>query len=254
MKSKIITSVRFTGSGHEFKKNIIKNVLKKYKNIFLILLTLLTLSNCTTSDNPEPKGIAYYNFKSEDIPRLLSYTEDQIITFKNQNNDERKFKVYSVSKNYRDLYAVGMGFFSNSAATYFYYDIKEIHFTEFPNGSSFHIQLIRWPLNTELAKSNIYTEYPSKFNASIQYFPWWNGQLINDNWYYGIPIKYDQIKNTLISNGITYTNVLTLTSNNNTVNPSGSLLHPRNVNVLYFDEQNGIIGFDDLEGKQWRIQ
>ncbi len=228
--------------------------MKNLKHIFLTLLTLLALASCTPTENSAPKGPAYYNFKSEDIPRLLPYAENQIITFKNQNNDERKFKVYSVSKNYRELYAVGMGFFSNSAATYFYYDIKEIYLVDYPNGASFMIQFIRWPLNTELAKSNIYHEYPSIFGGNIQYFPWWNGEVGANSWDLDIFMNYNLPKITITSNGVIYRNVLKIMSNNNTVNPAGSSTYPRNVNVLYFDEQNGIIGFDDLEGKQWRIQ
>lgn len=236
-------------------KDNMKIVNKKIEDIFLTMLILLVFSSCTKSENTVNSGPVYYSFKSEDISRLLPYKKGQIITFKNQTNEERKFEVFSVSKDYKELYAVGMGFFSNSAASYFYYDIKQIVFQEISSGRSFEIQFQRWPLNTELAKSNIYREYPSAFNCSIISFPWWNGQLNNNNeWYFDIKLNYNQIKNTFISNGTTYENVFTLSSNNNIVNPSGSLTHPRNVNVLYFDEKNGIIGFDDLDGKQWRIQ
>lgn len=234
-------------------KGNIQIVNNKIKDNLLIILILFAFASCTKSENPVISNKAYYNFKGEDLPRLLPYKKGQVITFKSQTNEERKFEVFSVSKDYKELYAVGMGFFSNSAASYFYYDIKEIVFQEIPSGSSFKIQFQRWPLNTELAKSNIYLEYPSAFHCWINDFPWWNGPSDSIN-HFDIKIKYDQIKNTMVSNGTTYKNVFTLSSYKNIVDSSGSLTHPRNVNVLYFDEQNGIIGFDDLDGKQWRIQ
>jgi len=51
-------------------------------------------------------------------------------------------------------------------------------------------------------------------------------------------------------NGKTFKNVLVLSSNNDSI-----IEQPlcKDVNILYYDETQGIIGFDDLNGNEWRL-
>lgn len=51
------------------------------------------------------------------------------------------------------------------------------------------------------------------------------------------------------NNGTQYKNVIVLSSDNKT--PINSI---KNVNVIYYDEEQGIIGFDDLNNKHWRLE
>ncbi len=54
-------------------------------------------------------------------------------------------------------------------------------------------------------------------------------------------------------NNRTYANVLVFESNKDVVlEPSN--IYPKNVNVIYYEYNYGVIGFDDLNGNQWRIQ
>jgi hypothetical protein len=223
-------------------------------SLILISVSLLFL-NCSENNPSSSGGVAYYNFRNSDLEKLLPYAENQVIVFKNQNGEERKFKVSSVNKNYHNSYTVGMGFFTTYAAKYFDYDAKEIDFVEYPSAiPSFEIYLSRWPENTELAKSNVVQEYPSVFGGGIQYFPYWNGEIGANNWELNISIDYKLNKISFVSNGLEYKNVLVLKSNNNKVTESNNPNYVRNVNILFFDEKKGIIGFDDLDGKEWRLQ
>jgi hypothetical protein len=217
------------------------------KKVFLFT-TIIILASFFLSCSEEEE--AYYRFSSQDNKRLLPYTEGQVLKFYNQNNEERTFTIRAVSIWKKEQYAVGMGFFTSSAAYYFYYDKKEIYFVDskivvLPVPS--HIYFKRWPLNTELAKQNTYTEYPSKFSGVISHFSW-NGDYLS--------IDYEQKKIEMFVNERTYKNVFVLNSGNDTIikfiRANGDILY-RDVNVFYYDEMEGIIGFDDLNGNKWRL-
>lgn len=224
------------------------------KSILKTSLFLVFLISCNIPDEVEESNkIAYYNFKSTDLDKLLPYTENQQLIFKNQMGDERIFQVKRVSKYFKNSYTVGMGFFTSYAAKYFDYDKKNIFFHNELAGE-FEINFIRWPNNTELAESNIYYEYPSSFSAYIDSFPYWNG-LSNENVPSSyIKIDYSLIKTTMAINGTIYNDVLKFVSNNNASLPSSNPNCPKNVNVIYYDAKKGIIGFDDLDNKNWRLQ
>ena len=58
-------------------------------------------------------------------------------------------------------------------------------------------------------------------------------------------------------NGKTYSKVIVFESNKTQVlhldYPSPPY-RPSNVNRIYYDQNSGIIGFDDLNGKKWRLE
>jgi hypothetical protein len=214
------------------------------KKAFLFsTILLLIITSCY-----KEKKIAYYRFTSVDNQRILSYTEGQVLKFMNQSNDERDFTIRSISVSLKQRYNVGMGFFSPEAASYFYYDSKHIGFIDSKMEQCFSINFVRWPLDDELAKKDIYTEYPSRLSAAIQYMSFWNGGDAN--------IDYEQRKIEMIVAGKTYKNVFVLMSGNNSIIeyllPDGTT-QIRDVNVIYYDEVEGIIGFDDLNGNEWRL-
>ena len=150
--------------------NKLKNLTYVTVSKTSILILFILLIGCIKPDN-EIGNInkeAYYNFKDDDKQKLLSYLENQQINFKNQSGQERIFKITSVSKYYRNSYTVGMGFFTSYAAKYFDYDEKKVYLCDEMCGN-FEITFSRWPINTELAKSNINIEYPSSFKGYITY-------------------------------------------------------------------------------------
>lgn len=223
------------------------------KSVFFIFFFLLMGCSNPYGSADNSNKVAYYNFKDSDTEKLLPYLLNQQIVFKNQLGEERIFQIFSVSKYYKNSYTVGMGFFTSYAAKYFDYDEKKIYFNNSICGG-FEINFLRWPNDTELAKSNIKYEYPSSFSGHINNFPYWNG-IPNPNYYSStISIYYPSNKISMTSNGIIYNNVIKIESNNNTSLTSSDPNCPKNVNIIYYDTKKGIIGFDDLDNKNWRLQ
>jgi hypothetical protein len=56
----------------------------------------------------------------------------------------------------------------------------------------------------------------------------------------------------MLINGVNYENVIVIKSNSDTPRIISSSTD-RNVNIVYYDIIKGIVGFDDLDNKQWRI-
>ena len=206
------------------------------KKIFLFS-TIIIFASFILSCSEETKE-AYYRFTSQDNKRLLSYSEGQVLKFYNQNNEERTFTIGGIST-IKNQYTVGMGFFTSASSYYFYYDSKSINLFDSKMEQLFRIYFQRWPLNTDLAKENKYTEYPSKFSGTISW-RFWNGDYLS--------VDYEQIKIEMSVNGKTYKNVFVLNSGNDSI-----IDVYRDVNVIYYDETEGIIGFDDLNGNEWRL-
>ena len=144
------------------------DIMNNLKNRIPLLLILLSILFVCVSCEGRNEQEAYYRFSSQDKKRLLPYKEGQVLKFYNQTNEERTFTIYAINTSLKTQYKVGMGFFGGSAASYFYYDEKRITFFD-SIGIPHRIYFQRWPLNTDLAKENRYTEYPSKFSASINY-------------------------------------------------------------------------------------
>lgn len=227
----------------------------QWRTIKLVLGILLLWSFTGCTSNPSTSnGIAYYQFRGDDFPKLLPYKTNEVLLFRDQFNQERRFGFTQIDRYYRSSYTVGMGFFTSYAAKYFDYDEKNIQCNINSSGCYrlFSMHFVRWPLNTELAKNNSYVEYPSAFTAYIDDFPYWNKNSAN----YGIDnitIRYDQPTMQLSCFNTTYTQVLKLESNSNTALPNSAQDVPRNVHILYYDITQGIVGYDDLDGHQWRL-
>lgn len=212
-------------------------------------LSILLFAGCTKPAEPKINEKAYYHFNETDNKKLEPYAETQIIKFKNENGDERDFKISLSLARYKELYGVGMGFFSSQAATYFYYDSKVFQFQTYPDTTfAFSINFSKWPENTELAESDIYHEYPSELRGRIL-FPYWNGVNGSNEQDFYISINFKTPGNPMNINGIQYENVFVFHSNNSTPISSS-----KNVNVIYYDAKQGIVGFDDLDNDHWRLQ
>ena len=221
--------------------------MKHIKKTTPLLLLMLSISlACMTCEKP-PKfqEKAYYQFTSLDNQRLLPYTEGQVLKFMSQNNEERYFTIYSVNTQIKTQYSVGMSI-SGLEAGYFYYDSKEIGLID-SETKWFKIYFNRFPLDVQLAKHDDYTEYPSRFYSCINYFSPWNGMNEYGRYDGCVSIHYEQEKIEMTFNGKTYKNVFVFNSGNN------SIIHERNINIIYYDEIEGIIGFDDLNGNKWRL-
>lgn len=221
------------------------------KNLFfsvLAMIIFIIFTSCSKSAEPVNNELPYYSFKEADREKILPYVENQVIKFKNEDGTERNFKV-SLSESFpKVLYGVGMGFFGGFAATYFYYDSKAIEFQSYPDSVfAFSVTFSKWPLTTEFEDSDKRREYPSAVRGFIL-FSYWNGVKNENERELNIPINFNVTKNRMTINGRQYNKVATIISNNK--NPLSNIY---NVNVIYYDEKEGIVGFDDLNNHQWRL-
>lgn len=211
------------------------------KNTTILLIFLLTIS----CEIDEPKE-AYYNFKDNDFEKILDFELNNTITYKNQLNEEIVYEVNEVSLDYKNQLSKG-GWVLPGSINYFYYDEKVIELISNSTNYKIKYNFIRFPIDIEQAKKDDLTEYPSLFYGSV-YLYLWNG--INDNG--TINIEYQNETIDMNINGTDYQNVIIIQSNN--PNPIIYSSTPeRNINVVYYDLNNGIIGFDDLNNNQWRI-
>lgn len=213
------------------------------------LLFIVLIAGC----KKDPGGVAYYAFEDTDINRLLNYTPNQILTFKNDLGEERNFRVSRVTDKFKNQEVEGMGIFNTYAASYFYYDSKEIYFEKYPvTNASFSISFTRFPIDVKLAKTNITQKYPSEFRAFITAFPYWNGNTSSS--YSSVPINYGSIKSDILLDGKLYKNLFSFKSDNPSPVKFDHETHTHDVNLIYFDERMGLVGFKDLNNQTWVIQ
>ena len=219
--------------------------------IQLSLFVLGVLFVCTSCKEKEPpKEVAYYRFTPADYQRLLPYKEGQVLKFRNQNGEERTISVHRISTTKKQ----------SNAYHYYYYDSKEIVLVNDDAKeidsirARFVLLFYRYP-SDKLAEKDIYTEYPSKFSAAFRLSLFWNGNPI-------ILMDYDQEKIEMTVNGKTYRNVFVFYSYYDKIleipcldETNGEIYYIIvSVNVIYYDEFEGIIGFDDLKDNgQWRL-
>lgn len=222
------------------------------KAIIYIALLMFGLLSCSKKN--ANNGIPYYQFSKEDKSRLLaSYNEGRELVYKNQDNEEIKFKV-SKSTTEKTLYAVG-ALWGTYLSEKFYYDAQtiEMQYNEY-FWSTCKIELDKYPVG-----SNYLTQYPvagtPEFIGFIT-FPLWNGFNGEDSFSNSIKIDFTTGLSSLTINRKVYSKVRVFQSGKNQVlRPNNNLsMLPRNVNKIYYDENYGIIEFDDLEGKLWRLQ
>ena len=145
------------------------------KKIIYLSSIIIFMSSCNNFGDlfgDDNNSIAYYKFRNSDFDKLLEYNVNDSLIFLNQFNEKRKFVVINSNKNKR-RYSVGMGFFGGGAASYFYYDEKEIELESLDSiHLCFDIRFSRWPINTEEAKEDYYKKFPSKLNGYLKYFPY----------------------------------------------------------------------------------
>lgn len=229
--------------------------MKNKISLVLIVFGTFLINSCSRNDEPSSDGLPYYQFTQDEKNKLINEPNvgDEII-YKNQDNDLIKFKIYN-SKTGKTTFTTG-NFASSYSSKHFHYDRQEISmwYAEGYIYSSCEINIRKYPVG-----SNYQTQYPivgtPKFYGYFE-FPLWNGYYGTDIYENSIAIDFDISTTTMTFNGKTYSKVRKFESNRTQVlNPTVSLpFLPKNVNVIYYDYNYGIIGFDDLNGKLWRIQ
>ena len=210
------------------------------KKFTLILISVLLLS-CETEEINEP----YYNFSDSDLDKSLNLQLNETIKFKNQFNEYISYDINEVSSDFMRSWSDGSWVISSWTILYFYYDEKIIILNSNSTDNFIKYKFNRLPINIEQAEKNRFTKFPSKFNSEV-YFHLWNG--IDDRG--RIIIDYEKETESKIINGKKYQNVIKIESgNNNPINNNPS----KNVNIIYYDINYGIVGYDDLNNNKWRI-
>jgi len=214
--------------------------MKKMKNIIYSILILTLFFNCSHDVETE----TYYNFRNSDLEKILNFESNSSIIYKNQFNEEIIFEIGNIPSSFKKQYEVPN--FVVGSTKHFYYDRKEIATTsDFPSYDIIY-RFQRLPINIDQAVADDFTEYPSEFKGKFNMFAWNGGynEFIN--------IDYNEETIEMSINGVNFNEVIVINSNSNEETIYSALV--RNVNVIYYDKKNGIIGFDDVNGKKWRIQ
>lgn len=214
---------------------------------FLLIFAIISLISCDESDVPNYSKV-YYNFDESDLLRIPNYTVGQSLLYKNEIGGEILFKVSSIDLPKKNLYAVGMGFFTTYAQSFFYYDSMEIFF-EGDSTDQYVLSYKKWPNNVDLATEDPYKKIESDISIKISYFPYWNELNAFGYQENQIYVGSSNQKVSLTINGKLFDNVVKIVSNNNE-----QITENKNINIIYYCDGIGIIGFDDLDNNEWRLQ
>ena len=220
--------------------------MKTFNLIFLALLFVVGF--CSISCFQESAGslrsdVPYFQFDASDYDRLLEVyeVEEEFVSFRNQSDEIIRFKVNSSTIGREQKVSGGSFFGASGGSLIYFFDAQRIRLelTEFPD-YSYHSEFL------------IQKTTENKLRASID-FPLWNdntgsGSTLPNT----ILLNFNETPMTITFNNVTYNQVYEIVSESNEpLNPLGP--YQRNINVLYYDIKEGIVGFNDLDGGQWRL-
>nr|WP_309758654.1 hypothetical protein [Flavobacterium sp.] len=217
------------------------------KKLILLFVLIVNLS-CSSDKTEVGDGLPYFQFLQVDNDKFINSAEvGKILIFKNQNNGELKFKIL---KNKTEKQLESRTDFVNGSYKYFYYDEQRIEMQstlladgDFCCSSSFYLSLKRWPKTYQTNPTVISQD--SKFITNIGLIPFSTG--IQNTF-----LDYSESLINLSINGINFTKVRKIEITPNPFpNPNWQLPSLKNI---YFKQNKGVIGFDDLQNNEWRLQ
>ena len=218
------------------------------KKIILSLFVIILNLSCSNDKSEVEDGLQYFQFQQTDNDKFISSTEvGKILIYKNQNNAELKFKVL---KNKAEKQIESRGDFVYGSTTYFYYDEQRIEMQstlladrDFCCDSSFYLSLKRWPKTYQTNPTVISKD--SKFITNIGLIPFSTGVQ-------SAILDYTESLINITINGITYNKVRKIEITPNPFpNPNWQL---PSLKYIYFEQNKGVIGFDDMQNNEWRLQ
>lgn len=202
----------------------------------IVFLLFVILAGCSNDNDTEyfDKNVPYYKFTNSDSNYLIDSfnTIDEVISYKNQSNQILKYKVMSKKIEKAEERT---GSFSGGNLLNYYYEIQrtELLSVDYP----YEHAILRMDV-----KKNSSTVVIGGFNFHL-----WNG--------YENEVNFNLLSSSTTSltiNSIIYNKVIVVESKNNYAFPND--YYPKKVNKVFYDINKGIIGFDDLDNNQWRIQ
>jgi hypothetical protein len=223
----------------------------KTSNFILLLFVFNILISCSEDKNDLEYNLPYFQFKNEDKPNLLNLPElNARLTFVNQNNEELYFDVVK-SESGIQLHSTG-SWVSNHSTKYFYFDEQRIHLRT----TLFDVK--NFERDIEITASRRPKEFNDGRNgkpkiisdeSNLITFVGYYGPFNNKD--QGALIEYENLINISSNNSI-FTRVfkidLTKTEIRDLDWPLPSL------DYMFFDINEGIIGFDDRNGNEWRLK
>lgn len=223
----------------------------KTSKLILVFFVCTLFIGCSDNENDLEYNLPYFQFKNEDKPNLLNLPElDSRLTFANQNNEELYFDVVK-SKSERILYDIG-NWVTSHTKKYFYFDEQRVHLrTTLFNADNFErdieITVRRSPIEFNDGRNGypIVLSSESKLITFVGYYGPFNNR---DQ---GALIKYENLINVSFNNKI-FTRVFKIDlTNSEILNEDWEL---PSLNYMFFDINEGIIGFDDRNGNEWRLK
>jgi hypothetical protein len=206
----------------------------------MLVYCVLTLSySCGLQDDNTKDEPPYYSFNQEDYPFLLDgyNVANKRLVFKNQNNEELSFLLRSFEQE-KEVHSIGSGLGPPVTPTIiFYYDRRKIEFAFEQFNEPFG--------NLEFT----FNRFRDTLRGGIR-FPLWN---VDHFFTSTIPIDFEKEEISMTVNNVVYNNVIKINSEDTTVQYTIGPFS-RNVNLLYYDKYEGLIGFDDLDGGLWRLE
>jgi hypothetical protein len=214
---------------------------------FILSFGILFISGCETENNYD--RYPHYQFNNDDEKLIINYnyTTDQIITYRNQFNEELNFKVISNERK-KSRYFVGATF-SGGGTLRNYYDSKIIRMEILENQNYEDNGLINY----------VFSKNSDNLKNGVN-FPMWNipdftfiDEIQNPT---NIIITdfNNQAKTQMTINNHLFENVVIIESGSDDeyLNSSyGTII--KNVNMILYDYDFGVIQFNDIEGKEWKL-
>ncbi len=220
------------------------------KRLSLIILSIgfFTFFSCETENGPE---VPYYQFTEAENDLIISfdYVPDQVIIYENQFGERLRFKVISNESKKRNSYSIGTLSGGGGGLTH-HFDSKIVRLEIIENPSSGYYSTVNY----------IFSKKRNTFQSGMC-FPLWNVikfYILNfsEQDAFNIPMTQQLSKETsnMTVNGHRFSRVLRLDSGSTEVENNddfGPL--EQKVNTLFYDLDFGIVGFDDLDGNEWRV-
>lgn len=214
-------------------------------------MSLVLFLQCTT----EEKGNDYhdyYRFAKDDYKNIISYNYklNDILTYQNQFGEKLNFKVvYSETKKSGQYQS---GFFSGSTLSY-NYDSKIIRLDCLENDANVYLN----GDNDELI-NYIFIKGEERLKGGLN-FPMWNVvnysflEEMQNSISFVLWNDYNTQRQEMNINGHLFSNVIIINSESDSLLYSHPSLLPNNVNEIFYDFDFGIIQFNDIENKQWKL-
>jgi hypothetical protein len=222
-------------------------------HLYLVSGLLILLSGCSPEDNSEG-GAPFFKFSAADKAKLINPQKmGTVIKYKNQSNVIHQFTVNQCSQE-RDSYGFS-SFWGSSYSIDYYYDTQKTRVSYSGNDGyiSYDIHFQTTPSHTD------YSSYPYKFSNPV-FAGYINFSLFNndctENYYTScgsIQTTNYSSNATMVIEGKTYEHVKQYVSGSNTViDYTDPMALDRTVNRIYYSDEYGIIGYDEIDGTTWR--